>query len=82
MTFLSLEQSSFSDIFSLFALQIRTPFNFLLMNMVVAEFIIAVIGVPIDFVASYKHGWTLGYPMCVFTGFVLTTAGRPKVKNH
>ena len=55
--------------------QVRTPFNCLLMNVIVAEFVSAAFGVPMDFHASWSHGWALGDPACVFTGFTLTHTG-------
>ena len=57
-------------------LQIRTPFNYLLMNLVLAETLIAVIGLPIDFLASYYYGWKMGKSLCVLTGFILSTSGK------
>ena len=45
------------------------------MNMVLAEFIIAAFGLPIDFTASFYHGWKMGKTLCHITGFILTTTG-------
>ena len=59
-----------------FYLQIRTPFNYVLMNMVFAEFIIAAFGLPVDFTASFYHGWKMGKTLCHLTGFILTTTGK------
>ena len=58
--------------------QIRTPFNYVLMNMVFAEFIIAAFGLPVDFMASFYHGWKMGQTLCHVTGFILTTTGMYK----
>ena len=57
-------------------LQIRTPFNYLLMNLVLAETLIAVFGLPIDFLASYYYGWKMGKSVCILTGFILSTSGK------
>ena len=56
--------------------QIRTPFNYLLMNMVFAELIIACFGLPVDFTASWTYGWKMGKQLCIATGFILTTTGN------
>ena len=61
---------------NLFLFQIRTPFNYLLMNMILAETLIAMFGIPIDTVATYQRGWKLGKELCLATGFVLTTLGK------
>lgn len=45
------------------------------MNMVVAEMMIASYGLPVDFIATINYGWKLGKPMCMATGFILTTSG-------
>ena len=58
--------------------QIRTPFNYVLMNMVFAESIIAAFGLPVDFMASFYHGWKMGQTLCHVTGFILTTTGKYK----
>ena len=46
------------------------------MNMVFAEFIIAAFGLPVDFTASFYHGWKMGKTLCHLTGFILTTTGK------
>ena len=48
------------------------------MNMVFAEFIIAAFGLPVDFMASFYHGWKMGETLCHVTGFILTTTGMYK----
>lgn len=47
--------------------------------MVLAEFIIAAFGLPIDFTASFYHGWKMGKTLCHFTGFILTTTGEVSI---
>ena len=46
--------------------------------MVFAEFIIAAFGLPVDFLASWWHGWKMGKTLCIVTGFILTTTGKFK----
>ena len=48
------------------------------MNMVFAEFVIAAFGLPVDFMASFYHGWKMGQTLCHVTGFILTTTGMYK----
>ena len=59
-----------------FLFQVRTPFNVVLMNMVLSEFVIASVGVPIDFTASIMGGWKASKSVCIFTGFTLTLTGE------
>ena len=63
--------SSFSILF-----QIRTPFNYLLMNLIIAESLITMYGLPVDFMATYHFGWKMGEHLCKATGFILTTSGK------
>ena len=63
--------SSFSILF-----QIRTPFNYLLMNLIIAESLITMYGLPVDFMATYHFGWKMGEKLCKATGFILTTSGK------
>ena len=44
--------------------------------MVFAEFVIAAFGLPVDFMASFYHGWKMGQTLCHVTGFILTTTGK------
>lgn len=46
------------------------------MNLVLAETLIAVFGLPVDFLASYYYGWKMGKSLCVLTGFILSTSGE------
>ena len=55
-------------IHSNFHFQLRTPFNFVLMNLIVTEFIMMTFGLPFDIMASYHQGWKLGYSSCLFLG--------------
>ena len=55
--------------------QLKTEFNFLLMNITFCELIMSVFGVPVDFTASAQLGWKLGEDFCRVTGFLLTLLG-------
>ena len=46
------------------------------MNMILAELIMAVYGIPIDFASSIAHGWKMGKSMCNVTGFAVTLSGK------
>ena len=67
-------ENSFSSFSILF--QIRTPFNYLLMNLIIAESLITMYGLPVDFTATYYFGWKMGENLCKATGFILTTSGK------
>ena len=46
------------------------------MNLIIADFITAGYGVPVDFVGSVLYGWKLGKTMCLLTGFLHTLSGK------
>ena len=48
----------------------------MLMNMIFAELIMALYGLPVDFASSLFHGWKLGKDMCYVTGFLVTMSGK------
>ena len=54
----------------------------MLMNLVFAETIIAVYGIPVDFTASLLHGWKMGKIVCYVTGFLLTFSGKFYQRIH
>jgi len=58
---------------------IRTPFNYLLMNLIIAESLITMYGLPVDFMATYHFGWKMGEKLCKATGFILTTSGEVSI---
>ena len=66
----------FNLILNYFLLKLHDEFNLMLMNMIVAELIMAVYGIPIDFTSSVLHGWKMGRNMCYATGFLLTLSGN------
>ncbi len=55
--------------------ELRNPFNFVLINMVASEFIIATVGCSMDYLAAFHRGWKTGESACVATGFILTFTG-------
>ena len=46
------------------------------MNLILAELVIALYGVPVDFVAAVNRGWVVGEELCFATGFILTLMGK------
>ena len=46
------------------------------MNMIFAELIMALFGVPVNFTAAIQHGWTLGETWCHAHGFFLTLESK------
>ena len=69
-----------------YQLQIRTPFNLILINLAVAEFLIAFVGVSMDVLSLVQDGWELGKEVCIITGTLVTTSGMNifmyMVDNH
>ena len=57
-------------------LQLRTPFNLILLNLIVSDFLMILCGIPPDFTASVLKGWKLGYEPCIWVGFVMTLTGK------
>ena len=56
-------------------LQVRTPYNLILINLATVEFLIAIVGVPLDVFALVKEEWGLGKGICVSSGALVTTCG-------
>ena len=55
--------------------QIRTPYNYLLINLALAELVIASVGVTFDLNSLLNHGWSFGVNVCNGSGLVVTTSG-------
>ena len=58
------------------SLQLHDEFTTLLMNMIFAELIMALFGVPVNFTAALQHGWKLGETFCHAHGFLLTLESK------
>ena len=56
-------------------LQIRTPYNYLLINLAIAELVLASAGVAFDILPLIHHGWPFGVNVCIGTGALITTSG-------
>ena len=56
-------------------LQLRTDFNYLLLNLILTELAVSCLGIPVDAVASYQQGWKMGEAICQVVGFCLTFLG-------
>ena len=46
------------------------------MNLLFADMIMALYGVPLEFYSSFSYGWKMGKDMCEATGFILTLSGN------
>ena len=53
----------------------QTSYNYILINLAVAELILAVVGVSSDVMALIQRGWVFGKFMCVSSGILVTTSG-------
>ena len=58
------------------AFQVQDGFTALLMNMIFAELIMALVGIPINFIASIQRGWKMGETVCDASGFLVTLEGK------
>jgi hypothetical protein len=61
---------------TLYNFKLWTEFNLLLMNLILAELLVSLYGIPVDFLASLQGGWKMGPTLCKATGFILTTLGN------
>ncbi|XP_040577306.1 blue-sensitive opsin isoform X2 [Lepeophtheirus salmonis] len=55
--------------------KVRSPFNILILNLIVTEFVVSFFGIPVDFLSSFNRGWKYGEGFCKVVGFVLTAMG-------
>ena len=60
--------------------QLRTEFNLLLMNLILCELLVVLIGIPADTIAAIQQGWDMGPLVCNVVGFCLTTLGNQRFK--
>ena len=51
------------------------------MNLALAEFLLALVGIPMDILPLHTDAWTVGKEACITTGVVVTTAGRNTFEN-
>ena len=65
-----------TDLLKLLFLQLWTDFNLLLMNLILTELLVSLIGIPVDAAASAQGGWNMGATLCITVGFMLTTLGE------
>ena len=59
--------------------QVWDDFTILLMNMIFAEMIMALVGIPINFIASIQRGWKMGKTVCDVSGFLVTLEGKSRI---
>ena len=59
--------------------QVLDDFTILLMNMIFAELVMVLFGVPVNFIASIQHGWKMGKTVCDVFGFLLTLEGESEI---
>lgn len=58
--------------------KLRTPMNFILLNLSVSDFLISAVGTPMSFAAAVNRGWFFGDVLCKMYAFAMTLTGR----NH
>ena len=56
-------------------LQIRTPYNVILINLAGVELVIAMLGVSMDVSSLVRDGFAYGRIACEVTGAAVTTSG-------
>ena len=70
------------QIFLFKKIQIRTPYNYLLINLALAELVIASVGVTFDLNSLLNHGWSFGVNVCNVSGLIVTTSGMKFFEIH
>ncbi|CRK91553.1 CLUMA_CG005210, isoform A [Clunio marinus] len=56
-------------------IQIWTPMNIILLNLVCSDLSVSIIGNPITLTAALHHGWVFGETVCVCYGFFMSLLG-------
>ena len=54
---------------------IRTPYNFIILNLMISELILSGVGITFDVLALVTSGWKFGKYTCMTTGAMVTTSG-------
>ena len=73
--FRALSYSDFTLLFFGILIQVRKPYNLILINLAMVEFVLSLVGLPIDVLALITRKWILGKNLCVVSGSVVTTCG-------
>ena len=68
--------SDFTLLFFWILIQVRKPYNLILINLAMVEFVLSIVGLPIDVLALITRKWILGKNLCVVSGSVVTTCGK------
>ena len=71
----ALSYSDFTLLFFGILIQVRKPYNLILINLAMVEFVLSLVGLPIDVLALITRKWILGKNLCVVSGSVVTTCG-------
>jgi len=60
-------------------LQLWTPLNVILFNLVCSDFSVSILGNPWTMTASIRMGWDFGQTLCVAYGFFMSLLGERKI---
>ncbi|XP_076656247.1 uncharacterized protein LOC143360927 isoform X2 [Halictus rubicundus] len=58
-----------------------TPVNVILVNLVVGDFLVAALGIPVAMVSAITGGWYWGYKMCLWYAWFMSTLGFASIGN-
>lgn len=56
-------------------MQLWTPMNIILFNLVCADFSVSILGNPFTLASAIAHEWIFGKTFCVFYGFFMSLLG-------
>lgn len=57
-------------------LQLWTPINIILLNLVCSDFSVSILGNPFTFVSAIHRQWIFGQSLCVFYGYFMSLLGN------
>lgn len=62
-------------------IQIWTPFNIILLNLVCSDLSVSILGIPLSLIATIYRGWFFSREICQAYGFAMSILGKVFVQN-
>jgi hypothetical protein len=66
---------------NLIFLQLVTPMNVIILNIVASDFLTCIFGSTVSLIASIHHGWYFGDAMCTINGYINAIMGEAHFSN-
>ncbi|XP_043284815.1 rhodopsin-like [Venturia canescens] len=58
-----------------------TPINVIILNLVVGDALVAVLGNPVAFISAINEGWYWNHQVCIWYAFLMSTIGLASIGN-